>query len=372
MGRTTDGLPDRAALLATGRSIARAQESDGAIPWFAGGHTDPWDHVECAMALDAVGLHAPARAAYDWLAATQRPDGSWPARTHRGCTVEHHVDTNFCAYPAVGVWHHVLATGRREDAERWFPMVRRALDLVVDLQLPGGAIAWGRGDGGPTAEGLLTSSASIYQSLRAGMALAGAVGESVPDWELAAGLLGHAVVAHPEAFGDRDRYSMDWYYPVLGGALRGAAAAERLAQGWSRFVVPGLGIRCVSDRPWVTGAETCELALALHTIGEVDAAARLITDMQHLRDRDGSYWTGYVWPDDARWPVERSTWTGAAVILAVDAVRGGSDASRIFVGDLLPRGLHPDDVVCGVEAAGRRPGPRPALRSCAVSGRPSG
>ena len=27
------------------------------IPWFPGGHCDPWNHVECAMALDVVGLH---------------------------------------------------------------------------------------------------------------------------------------------------------------------------------------------------------------------------------------------------------------------------------------------------------------------------
>ena len=102
---------------------------------------------------------------------------------------------------------------------------------------------------------------------------------------------------------------MDWYYPMLGGALRGPAAHERLAADWDRFVVPGLGIRCVSDRPWVTGAETCELVLALCAVGDHDRAAELFADMQHLRDPDGSYWTGYVYPDDARWPEERTTWT---------------------------------------------------------------
>ena len=56
---------------------------------------------------------------------------------------------------------------------------------------------------------------------------------------------------------------MDWYYPILGGALRGAQASARIAERWDEFVVDGLGIRCVDDRPWVTGAETCELVMAL-------------------------------------------------------------------------------------------------------------
>lgn len=347
-----EGLPTREQLLRTGESIAAAQEADGAIPWYPGGHTDPWDHVESAMALDVVGLHDHARAAYEWLARTQRGDGSWPARVEVGVATEHHVESNFCAYPAVGVWHHVLATGRA-DAHRWFPMVRRALDLVIDMQLPGGEVAWARGEGGIADEALLTSSSSIYQALRAGIALATEVGESVPDWELAAGLLGHAIAAHPERFADRDRYSMDWYYPVLGGALRGPVATRRVEDQWDRFVVEGLGIRCVSDRPWVTGAETCELALALDALGQQDLATRLVGDMQHLRERDGSYWTGYVYTDDARWPVERSTWTGAAVVLAVDALVPTSAASGIFRDDALPLGVHPDDVVCEVDPACR-------------------
>ena len=34
---------------------------------------------------------------------------------------------------------------------------------------------------------------------------------------------------------------MEWYYPVLGGALRGAAARARIDARWDEFVVPGLG-----------------------------------------------------------------------------------------------------------------------------------
>ena len=60
---------------------------------------------------------------------------------------------------------------------------------------------------------------------------------------------------------------MDWYYPILGGVLRGHAAEARLASKWDTFVAPGRGVRCVSDQPWVTAAETCELVMALDAIG---------------------------------------------------------------------------------------------------------
>ena len=52
--------------------------------------------------------------------------------------------------------------------------------------------------------------------------------------------------------------------------------------------------------------------------------------MQHLRADDGSYWTGFVYPDDARWPVERTTWTAGAVVLAADALSGATSASGLF------------------------------------------
>ncbi|MBO0805926.1 MAG: prenyltransferase, partial [Nocardiopsaceae bacterium] len=61
-----------ADMVQTAESIAGAQIRSGAISW-PDGHVDPWDHVECAMALSACGLAGPARRAYRWLRATQRP-----------------------------------------------------------------------------------------------------------------------------------------------------------------------------------------------------------------------------------------------------------------------------------------------------------
>lgn len=326
----------------TAVSIAVAQEPSGAIPWFDGGHTDPWDHVECAMALTAAGLLEPARAAFDWSRRTQRADGSWPIQLRAGVIEDANSDSNFCAYIATGVWHHVLVTGDRSFATTMWPVVHKAIDFVIDLQVGYGEICWARTENGPLSETLLTGNASVYHSIRCALALAELIGEPQPEWELALGRLGHAITAHPEVFTEKDRYSMDWYYPILGSALRGPAATARIKQRWNDFVVDDLGIRCVQDRPWVTGAETCELVMALDAIGHRSAAHQQFRAMQHLREGDGSYWTGLVFADGKRWPEERTTWTGAAVILAADALSGATPGSAIFRGNGLPVGLQTD------------------------------
>lgn len=323
----------------TARTIAAAQQSCGAIPWFPGGRTDPWDHVEAAMALDVAGLHAHAGLAYAWLREQQRPDGSW-ASTYEGAQVtDATADANFAAYVAVGTWQHHLATGDSAFLAGMWATVEAAIEFVLALQAPGGQIRWARDPAGEAAgEALLTGSSSIYLSLRCALAVAGALGHQRPDWELAVARLGHAVTCHPERFAPKDRWSMDWYYPVLGGALRGPAARARLQRRWDDFVVEGLGVRCVADRPWVTGAETCELVIALDAVGEQRVATEVFAWMQHLRDSDGSYWTGYVYTDQLRWPVERTTWTAAAVLLAADVLDGTSPTSTIFRGEDLPVG----------------------------------
>jgi hypothetical protein len=347
------GILTRDQCLQTAQSIADEQESSGAIPWFTGGHTDPWDHVECAMALTTAGLLGPARAAFEWSRRTQRPDGSWPIQIRAGTVEDANSDSNFCAYIATGVWHHVLVTGDKSFAAKMWPVVRTAIDFVIDLQVGYGEIYWARSDSGPEPEALLTGCASVYHSIRCALALAALMDDPQPEWELAVGRLGHALVAHPEAFTEKDRYSMDWYYPILGSALRGPAAAARIKQRWDDFVVDGLGIRCVGDRPWVTGAETCELVMALEAIGHRSAALQQFAAMQHLREDDGSYWTGLVFADGKRWPEERTTWTGAAMILAADALSNTTAGAGIFRGVGLPVGLQVDfDCECLVTGSG--------------------
>jgi hypothetical protein len=316
---------------ATARAIASLQQPDGAIPWEGGRHVDPWNHVEAAMALDVGGLHSAAERAYAWLAAGQRADGSWAAAYRGGAVEDASTDANFCAYVATGAWHHFLATADCAFLVAIWPVVERAVEFVLELQRPGGEVQWARDSAGRAWPGaLITSSASILKSLECALAIARCLGHSRTRWLTAQRLLGDALATRPESFEPKDRYAMDWYYPVLAGAVRGEAADARLEARWEEFVVPGLGVRCVSDRPWVTVAETCELVLALDAIGRTGQARRVFSWIGHLRGEDGHYWTGVTFPEGELWPEERPTWTSASVLLAADALCAESRCSGLF------------------------------------------
>jgi hypothetical protein len=352
-----DGVLSSAQVAATARSIAAMQEPSGAVPWTPGEHTDVWNHVEGAMAMLVGGQVDAAEHAYAWCAEMQRSDGSWPLKIVAGEIEDASGETNMSAYLAVGVWHHWLLRRDRSFVETMWPVVRRGLDFVVGMQLSFGGIAWSQewdtapnGTGGPARvnEGaLLAGSSSIYQSLRAGVALADLLDDPQPEWELTGGRLGHALRHHRDQFLDKTELSMDWYYPVLGGAVRGAAAVALLRSEWDRFVVPGLGIRCVSTNNWVTGAETCELAMSLDAIGDHRRAVEQFAAMQHLREDDGRYWTGHVFPDDVRWPAEHTTYTAAAVVLAADELSRTTPGSGIMRGDTLAPHFDEIALECG-------------------------
>ncbi|HEX2294114.1 MAG TPA: prenyltransferase [Actinomycetota bacterium] len=316
---------------ATAAAIERVQLRDGSIPWHRDGHLDPWNMVEAAMGLDAAGSHDAAAAAYRWLIVRQRRDGAGPAAYRDGFVDDATLDSNFCAYLAAGAWHHYVATDDLDFLAECWPAVDRAMGFVLRMQLPSGAISWARDPSyrvWPAA--LLTGSACIHLSLGCALEAAAVLGVERLEWELARSALGEAVATGRGPFQDKRHFSMDWYYPVLGGVLAGAAGSAAIAARWDDFVVDGRGARCVSDRPWVTAGETCELVLALEALGLRAEAAALFEWVQHLRCESGDYWTGATWPEDVVWPRETTTWGAGAVLLAADALDGTSPTSAFF------------------------------------------
>ena len=389
--RAAAWLPEVAGILtadqitSTGHAIAAVQQPDGAIGW-PDGHVDAWNHVECAMALSVCGLRDSCRLAYEWLRANQRPDGSWYKQMPAGeadltaanlttgdlstghlttgdlttgdlstgdlTTGDLTTESNHAAYCAVGVWHELLVSRDEGFAQRMWPMVKAAIDFILGLQTPRGEIIWRRAaDGSPESYALLAGSSSMYSSLRCGIMLAEYLAEPQPDWELAADLLAHVVARHPEAFADKSRFSMDWYYPVLGGPVRGQPARDHLDKGWDTYVVPGLGVRCVHDEPWVTAAETAELAIALEAIGDASGALDLLEQIQLLRDPTGAYWTGWQFANQRHYPNEQSSYTSAAIVLAADALCGATGGSSLFrdVGADPALVLRSGDAACGCD-----------------------
>ena len=253
-------------------SIAAMQEPCGAVPWTVGEHIDIWNHVEAAMAMLVGGEVEAAERAYDWVPTMQHADGSWPMKIVGGEVEDDRGEVNMSAYLAVGVWHHWLV---RRDLR----FVRRLLaDGARRARLGGLAAAAVRRHplDTPTedvraADRLLEHLPVAARRRRARRAAR----------RPAAGVGAGRRPARPRRAraprpASRTSRRTRWTGTTRSSAApsAGRAAYELLESRWDDFVVPGLGIRCVDTNPWVTGAETCELAMALDAIGDHRRALR--------------------------------------------------------------------------------------------------
>lgn len=357
-----EGVLSESELIDTARSIVEAQRESGIIPWFENGHCDPWNLVETAMALDIAGFADNAFDVYMWLQRNQHDDGSWhqyyladssdpawtasvgkanPRDSHRavGCVSaqigdrmadgfvkplveDAKFDANTICYVATGLWCRYLIRGDIDELRYFWPMVRNAVDWVVELQRDSGDIIWARHpDGSPFDFSLLTGSSSIYDSLRAAISIAEALNieeshERAVSWKRARQILGDCILNRRHVFEPKDRWAMDWYYPVLGGCVTGVDAKAVLDRGYRTFVIEDMGVRCVSDQNWVTSAETSEASLAYLAAGHYERALELFEMAQVNRHSSGAYHTGYACDHNVYYPAgEHSTYTAAAIII---------------------------------------------------------
>jgi hypothetical protein len=323
----------------TGAFIAAQQEPDGGLPWFKDGKMDPWDHVQAAMGLALTRQLDRAEAAFRYLVQRQESDGAWAAWRERGRITDETHETNHAAYVATGLWYlHRVRSSTDFLAEMW-PMLERAIDFVVSLQQENGVIFWATNKGKAWRQPLLTGSASTYGSLVCAVRIAERLDRDRPRWRQARDRLARLLRGDLARFRETDledqdgRYSMDWYYPVLGGAVRGSGARLRLLDTrMSRaYLEEGVGCRCVADQPWYTTAETCELVMALDACGLSSRAAQMFSWIHPLRTDEGGYWTGVTHPDRVLFPEgEQTAWTAATVLMAADVLVGESPTAAFF------------------------------------------
>ena len=325
------------------------------------------------MALDLGGRHAEAERAYEWLRRQAAPRRLvarlLPRRRRRGPDPRHQ--------------RHLLRRHRRLAPLPRHRRHRVPPRAVADgrarhrlrARLPDARPARSRGAATtPTTARCSPARRASTTACAARIAIAERLGHERPDWELSLGALAIAIAHRPDVFLDKDRWAMDWYYPVLGGVLRGHAGARRASRrAGTTFVVDGRGVRCVSDRPWVTAAETCELVMALDadrratstraelfTLGAVPARRRRrLLDRRQLRRRARSTATASSTRSSS------PTWNSAAVVLAANALAGAGPTAGLFRGEGLPEGLNADELLAaGVEIEEERARERSPDRSC--------
>jgi hypothetical protein len=307
--------------------IINQQLPSGAIPWYKGAITDPWDHVECAIALDLAGRVDEAVKAYVWSHETQNQDGSWYSSYPQVKQDDQTRDANFAAYIATGIWFHYLATKDIAFLRKTWPIVEKAINFALSLQQPTGEVFWAVSPTGKAWPGaILTSSSCIWHSIDNGVNIAKTLGKAKNNWKEAGNKLFRAMNEHPELFDkmgeNKRRYAMNWFYPVLTGVLDSKEAKEHIDREWSDFVIENWGCRVVVDEDTTAVAETSELIIALALIGERRRARMLLDWTLNLQDDKPGFCRGIKLPESVACPPdeERATWTSAALILAVAAL----------------------------------------------------
>jgi glucoamylase len=306
-------------LVRPGGAALAAQTPYWAYAW-------PRDSSFVAAALAVTGHRREAAAVLGFLARTQRPDGTWPARSHpdgRPVTDGRPAQLDATGWVPWAAW---MATGQGRDrplAARLWPTVRAAADraagsLGPDGLPPAGPDYWERPERAPT----LGTAAALLVGLRAATRLAGD-SHRASVWGRAAARLERGV---------RERFGPGGFqrYPRGGGADAAVAwlappfgppdpdVGRAVATAWRRLTVAG---GAVPGRPWLgsdpwTPATAC-FALAAMAAGDRAAAeARLAWLLAH-RTALGAFPERVGRADGAPRSVAPLAWTHALVLLTL-------------------------------------------------------
>ncbi len=308
------------------------QRESGDIPWHIDGKTDPWDLVESIMGLNIGKQFKASYLAFEWLKKKQNSDGSWYSSYINGKPEDKTCETHMAAYISVGLFHTWLINKDTKFLEEYWPTMEKAINYALSMQTETGEIFWAKSPEGIVDHmSLLTGASSIFMSLKCAIAIADILGKEQPSWEISFEKLGKSITENMHNYNvSKSRFSMYWFYPILSGALTGEKAHLRIEKQWEKYIIEGQGARCVSDRPWVTIAETSELVLALYGMGSVKKAKIVFSWIQDRVFEDKTYWCGYTYPDMEIWPEEKFSWTNAVVLMAADALYSLTPASNLF------------------------------------------
>ena len=320
-----------------GKFLDNTQFLSGAIPSNKDGSHDPWDHLESVMGLTTLGYNIQALKGLHWMSANQNEDGSWYNLYQDEEPLELNKQTNHASYIAVAVWHFYLINNDVNFLQEFWEPVKKGILFSLSLQHSNGAIAWNIDEFEAIDEDyLLTGCSSTAKSLECAIAICQALGNQSyeSEWRIAHSKLITALENPSEIFDlkkDRSRFSMDSYYPILGGINSKKRINSLTTKIKDSFWIQGLGIKCVSDEPWVTVAETSECSIAYKKIGEDKIALELLHNAIAIVDGNGIPYMGWQFSENIYWPDETPAWTSAACILAADANNRLTSGADLFL-----------------------------------------
>tara|TARA_X000001036_G_scaffold221682_1_gene207437 strand:+ start:1646 stop:2689 length:1044 start_codon:yes stop_codon:yes gene_type:complete len=320
-----------------GKFLKDTQFASGAVPSNPDGSHDPWDHLEAVMGLTTLGYNDEALKGINWMVANQNEDGSWYNLYQDKEPLELNKQSNYSSYIAVAVWHFYLLNNDIDFLQTYWEAVQKGISFSLTLQHSNGAIAWNVDENAKIdADYLLTGCSSIAKSLECAIAICQVLEHQQyeSEWRVSHLKLITALENPSEIFDlkkDRSKFSMDWYYPILGGINSKQRIASLMMKIKDSFWIKGLGIKCVSDEPWVTVAETSECSIAYKKIGEDKIALELLHNALAIVDAKGIPYMGWQFHENIYWPEETPSWTSAACILAADANNQLTSAANLFI-----------------------------------------
>ncbi len=330
-----DFIFEETLFLEIAKSIKKIQLKSGAIPSNKDNSHDPWDHIESIMGLNFLQDKESADLAFDWLKNNQNADGSWYSKYLDEKPIELNKPTHYSPYISVAALHHYKIFSDKKKLSELWKTISLALDFSINLQNPNGTIPWSVDKNNKIEEDfLITGSSSILKSIECAIKISRILEEGDNNsWIRAYKSLAMAIKNPKGLFDvtiDRSRFSMDWYYPIISGALSSEEKDFYIKKILKDFYVDGLGIKCVREEPWVTVAETSEFIITLVISNRLEEARKIFSEAMNITDENDVPYMGWQYEQNIFWPEEKPSWTSAALILAADSIYNFSSGSDIL------------------------------------------
>jgi len=330
-----DFIFEKTLFLEIAKSIKKIQLKSGAIPSNKDNSHDPWDHIESIMGLNFLQDKESADLAFDWLKNNQNADGSWYSKYLDEKPIELNKPTHYSPYISVAALHHYKIFSDKKKLSELWKTISLALDFSINLQNPNGTIPWSVDKNNKIEEDfLITGSSSILKSIECAIKISRILEEGDNNsWIRAYKSLAMAIKNPKGLFDvtiDRSRFSMDWYYPIISGALSSEEKDFYIKKILKDFYVDGLGIKCVREEPWVTVAETSEFIITLVISNRLEEARKIFSEAMNITDENDVPYMGWQYEQNIFWPEEKPSWTSAALILAADSIYNFSSGSDIL------------------------------------------